>query len=711
MQWMIEKNGYTFAWDIGNDDATLSSTQTGKHVWQGTLLPGFDMIHQNLRVFQKARAVAANLSAAGGIIQLELGEIGSGTLQVAVTSAGCEFQRFDMQWTGGAPPAIISLYFGVDLLTSEQRVIVPNLDHPFWPNWAAQGYCIPSAKGSPIQSFFRCWDFGHATIPLGNFGPSLGTPYAAAFPRPLLCGALGGDEGWMGFGSAGMPDAALTLDIRSSSGCLNYRYREDLWGAAPGVERTWRGLLRLSWQAEAWDAYSAHFKTFEVAPVDAHYQLSQWNTWGEFRFNIFETRRMIDLIADEIKSDVFVFDDKWETSPSSGIPNRSTVPDFEDDIAYLRSRGLKLGLWQAVGWLDAPEAVGLTSDDLLCGIDGKPRRTSWSMNPHVPESAHYCLDPSSAKARAYLQDRIQRIVRDYAADLLKLDFGYGLPSPDVAAPRDPAYRGERLAYSLYKLAADAAREVNPKIILQSWGVSPLMRPAYNMVSLDDLGDAGNHEAIGHRQWSVWAGLAGEMGAAIMASSGYDWSAVSDILLNTAVIGAPGGVFGLHTADGKRAAPGLLSRLRAITLWYRRSTRWTPLWLNTEKGSLRHEPLVRCWGRLESIDGENRLTALVLRDGADKLADRSLLQAMDWDGRWAIIAQDDADIYRSKRLACIPFEAGRLQLPCATQPQAVQLVLKKSESAYSDWAWANGMLALETRSIADFDDLIGFLILR
>ena len=60
-------------------------------------------------------------------------------------------------------------------------------------------------------------------------------------------------------------------------------------------------------------------------------------------------------------------------------------------------------------------------------------------------------------------------MRDYHADLLKLDFGYGLPGPDVAVPRDPAHRGERMAYTLYKLAADAAREVNPNIILQSLG--------------------------------------------------------------------------------------------------------------------------------------------------------------------------------------------------------------------------------------------------
>jgi hypothetical protein len=465
----------------------------------------------------------------------------------------------------------------------------------------------------------------------------------------------------MVFGSAAVPAAALTLDIRASSACLNYRYREDLWGSPAYTQRTWEQPLRLSWAAEAWDAYDAHFSTFNLSPVNRHYQLSQWNTWGEYRFNIFETRRMIDHIADEVKSEVFVFDDKWETYPSSGVPNRSAVPHFEDDIAYLRSRGMKLGLWQAVGWLDAPEEVGLTSDDLLCGIDGKPRRASWSMNPHVPESAHYCLDPSSAKARTYLRERIQRIVRDYQVDLLKVDFGYGLPGPDVAAPRDPSYRGERMAYALYKLVADAAREVNPSIVLQCWGLSPLMRPAYNMVSLDDLGDAGSQEATGHRQWSVWAALAGQMGTAIMASSGYDWSAIPDILLNTAIIGVPGGVFGINTADGRRASPSLLSRLRALTLWYRRSTRWIPLWLNTEKGSLRHEPLARCWGRLEPIDGEDRLTVLALRDGVDKLDNRSELREMDWNGRWAIIAQDDADIYSSTRLACT--HSNRVDFSC------------------------------------------------
>ena len=97
-------------------------------------------------------------------------------------------------------------------------------------------------KDAPIQSFFRCWDFGHATMPLGNFGPSLGTPYAAAFPRPTVLRAIGGDDGWMVFGCASVPDAAMTLDIRSSSGCLNYRYREDLWGASLDISATGKAV-------------------------------------------------------------------------------------------------------------------------------------------------------------------------------------------------------------------------------------------------------------------------------------------------------------------------------------------------------------------------------------------------------------------------------------------------------------------------------------
>ncbi|MBZ0293651.1 MAG: hypothetical protein K8L99_13875 [Anaerolineae bacterium] len=707
MEWFLQNRNLVFTWDIEGDWARL--TREGKQVWAGSLLPALWIANDPQPIFCKARPISTDLSDDGGVIRLAFEGLGEGTLEVAPTTAGCEFKRLSIEWTS-SPPAIISLYFGVGLLSEIQRTIVPQVDLPFWADWTSEGYCIPSAKGSPIQSFFRRWDFGYATLPLGNFGPALGTPYAAAYPRPLYCGSMGGDAGWLVFGPGAIPDAAMTLDIRSTSGCLHYRYREDLWTAPQDSVREWASPLRLSWSAQAWDAYAAHFATFETEPVDPLHQSSQWNTWGEYKLDVFENRRLAQQVAEAVKPELFVFDDKWETYPSSGDVDTVRFPDFAGDVAYVQKLGMQVGLWQAVGWIDRPEEVGLTADDLLCGADGQPRRASWQMNPHEPHRTHYCLDPSSERARKYLRARIERIVRTYDAVLLKMDFGYGLPGPDVAAPRDPAYRGERMAYTLYKIVADAARAVNPKITLQCWGLSPLMRPAYNMVALDDLGDAGNEEAIGHRQWSVWAALVGINGTAIMASSGYDWAAIPDILLDTAVIGAPGGIFAFNAPEAS-VPPSLITRLRALSLWHRRSTQWTPLWLNTESGSLHNEPLMRCWGRLENINGVQTLTALTLRDGDDKLSDMSQLPGYEWSGRWAIIAQGDRGIEEDSRIACIPFDDGSLQMPCPVRPNDVHVMIGWEETSYACWSWKDDLLTVTVDPDLDLEQLTGFLIIR
>ena len=96
---------------------------------------------------------------------------------------------------------------------------------------------------------------------------------------------------------------------------------------------------------------------------------------------------------------------------------------------------MKLGFWQAIGWVHEPEKLGLGPADLLCGADGRPRRVTWCMNLDSAD-ASYCLDPASAPARTFLRERTQqRVMKQYEPRLLKLDFGYGLPGPDVAASR------------------------------------------------------------------------------------------------------------------------------------------------------------------------------------------------------------------------------------------------------------------------------------
>ncbi len=89
-------------------------------------------------------------------------------LSISAEPWGVRFQELKVTWAT-RPPAIIGLYFGSSPLTDEQRTIVPSLDLPFWPSWSAEGYSVPSGKGGPVQSFFRNWDLGHATLPLGQF--------------------------------------------------------------------------------------------------------------------------------------------------------------------------------------------------------------------------------------------------------------------------------------------------------------------------------------------------------------------------------------------------------------------------------------------------------------------------------------------------------------------------------------------------------------
>ena len=123
----------------------------------------------------------------------------------------------------------------------------------------------------------------------------------------------------------------------------------------------------------------------------------------------------------------------------------------------------------------------------------------------------------------------------YRPVLLKLDFGYGLPSPNAGVPRNPSLRGERFSLRLLEIIAEAARSINPNVAIEYYSVHPLVRSIADVIALDDLGDAGNEEARGHRQWSIWSALGGAK-SNIMASSGYDWTDDDEVVLDSAVIG-------------------------------------------------------------------------------------------------------------------------------------------------------------------------------
>ncbi len=709
--WTWQAHGFALRWNLRADAAELVRVETGERVFSGPLLPGFWLrLSNGDRRFVKADfdPTSSLPGTNGGTIRLLLQGIGHGSLRFTAESWGIRFEELRVTWVG-VPPAVIGLYFGSAALTDEERTVVPSLELPFWPRWNAEGYCVPSGKGAPVQSFFRNWDLGQATFPLGNFGPSLGTPYAAAFPRPVLSAALGGQHGWVAVGPGSIPDAALTFEVRATTGDLHYLYREDLWGGPTSRTRVWKEPLRLAWAATAWDAFNGLFGSFGRSKPEAPiHQQANWNTWGNFKDKNYDLRLEADQAA-AFGAQTLTLDDGWETSTGSGIVDKKRFPNFATDLKYIRGKGLSLGFWMTVGWVTDPDAFGLTADDLLVGVEKKPRRASWNMAVSSLQGAHYCLDPSSPRTREFLRQRTQRIMLEFNPQLLKLDFGYGLPDPDVSAPRNPEFRGEKLPFELMKIIVDAAREVKPDVTIQYYGIHPLMRPVTDVVALDDLGDAGGYEAEAHGQWSIWSALAAGQGYAIMASSGYDWKADTDVLLDTAIIGAPGSVLPLPHSGEPPLPEDWVAHRQALARWYRRSIGWKPLWLNSEPGTIGHEPAMRCFGRIERIAGSDQLTAVALREQKPDGDQASALRGMRWQGRWALISQDERSIFTSRKLACIPFDDGFLEIPLESRPDRVVAVHSGSEETISGWTFEAGKLHITAS--ADHSGLLGYLVIR
>lgn len=195
---------------------------------------------------------------------------------------------------------------------------------------------------------------------------------------------------------------------------------------------------------------------------------------------------------------------------------------------------------------------------------------------------------------------------------------------------------------------------------------------------------------------------------ISGSSGYKWEPDDEVVLNTAIIGCPGASLPITQPDGRPIRDKYLCRRLAINKWYRRTLRWQPLWLNSSTGNLEGPPRLRCWGRREIQGSDSILTSLALRGEPAQNTGDPVLGRLDWKGRWALISQDDKDIFTSSLLALIPFDPGELTLPRAVRPAAVTRLGKAGESPFEQWEWNNGKLTIHI-SEAQLENTAGFLI--
>ncbi len=651
-----------FTWDVHLDQAKLVNAVTGRAIWEGSLLPFFEIVSDSreyLHISTQAIGIDS-LSETEYRLELGLGDAGSGWLKCHLEPWGVRFSQLSIRWH--QPVKIVAMYFGMQTLNERQmnRSSIP--DKPYWPNWSSSGYCVPCAGSGPTKSFWRSWEMGDAVLPLGSFGDAMGTPYSAAYPRPMYAAAMGGKQGWVAIGSGDIPDAALTLKLQAVTACLQYLYREDLWHPANVWQRSWREPLRMAWGDSAYEAYDKLYRSFPVSGAKSpHHQRSFVCTWGDFKENRLDLRQITDRVVKSTPSEIMILDDMWETNASSGKPNYAKFPRFEQDVQYIRDQGYQIAAWQSISWVD-PEESGLSAEDLLCGPDGKPREWGCFGSPLSSSGYKYCIDPSSQNARQFLIDRTKHVMNLLQPAALKLDFGYGVPGPDISSPRNPELRGERYCAELLHIIATAAREVDPDVTIIYYGLHPLLHDHYDMINQDDLGDAGDsaeYELSGHNQRCMWAALAAGHGMALNTSTGYYWGAFESILLNTAVIGAGGLTLGEYDKDQMSISPRQINRWRAIDAWRRRTCGWKPLWLEADFGGKGSEPSIVSWGRLENVDGDERVTALALRNHTGTLKQYPQLESLRFDGEWAFISQDRQDVRETSLLACIPFRAGTI----------------------------------------------------
>lgn len=702
--WTYTAGDLRFEWNLEKDDATLTVISSGGVTWRGGLLPSFWIRNEKGQLqYLEARVQGTLPSFSGNTVEipLVLEKAGTGTLVLERAAWGIRISRFSIQWQGKAP-AIVEMYIGASRVAANGVNVKPVWDRPFLPNWQAMGYCVPGAKGGTVQSYFRMWDFGQPDIALGNFGPSMSTPYGAAFPRPVLFTAMGNGKGWICLGVGSVPDGAMTLQVRGTRGCFQYLYREDLWGAPSQPVRTWEDLLRITIDTSAIGTFQKYYTSF---PVDAAKKVapvsSVWNTWGMWRLRKYPIRPIADFM-DKMSNEMMVLDDPWEASQGAGKPNLEKFPDFYADVDYVRRKGTAVGIWETVGWIKDTAAAGLGTQDLITDVQGKPCLANWNFDPSG--EAYFCLDISSPRTRAFLEERTRKVMRDLKPRLIKLDFGYGMPNPNMGAPKDPRFRGERSSYEMVRLISAAAKSIDPNVIILYYGISPLWAPLVDMISLDDQGDLWYDTRQGHAEWSIWASLLSQQRVAISGSSSYEWRTDDEVLMNTIILGSPGAVLPTELENGAPIPERFLNRRLAVNKWYRRSILWKPVWFNSSAGDMEAPPRLRCWGRSENIDGKDVLTALTLREDAV----RTSVQNINWSGNWGLISQDGLPVTASARLAVIPFSEGKIELPCSRKPSKVTRLNMQGTVPANNWSWAGGRLTIKVSS-AELNTTAGFLV--
>jgi hypothetical protein len=479
-------------------------------------------------------------------------------------------------------------------------------------------------------------------------------------------------------GLSELPNGDLFTNLKSGAASLVVNYRSDLWGHQ-------RGPGHLSLGAGLFWAFGANYyeaiRAYYAGLLDAGIIRSKTNSakktavaltpqyccWGAQVDRGKEGDRQNEAFLREIyrelrnsgmRAGMFSIDDKWEGRYGTLQASSEQFPHFVDFLNEIRADGLRIGLWTAFFRCEDPKEVGLTTENMLREPDGEPYLAGGGK--------YYILDFTQPKVERVFREIAQNFIRRYNPDLVKFDFGYELPSLDVAAAQDRRYAGERLLKKGLEIVVGAMREVNPDIVLMYYQLSPHFLEQLDLHSPDDLFMcAGEYDLEANRRF-FFSSLLGNLGVPTYGSSGYDWQSSPNIWFDSAVVGTLGSLNDFRGDEqGEKATPQRVAKFNGLTHLVRNSNFYHVTPLDVAYEAPTRGARSRSWARLEN----GNLVLLAIRPAAhiagayneSRVADGQVSDIIRTSVPVVVASRTSDEIESSHSLGVVPYGDGEVSI--------------------------------------------------
>ncbi|MDQ0646528.1 alpha-galactosidase [Microbacterium natoriense] len=397
---------------------------------------------------------------------------------------------------------------GVGLLWAESEWLAENRWHEQALVDALPGLGLAAhgqdARGRFVRSSHGSWSSGEY-LPVGVLARSGG---------PSLAWQIETSAGWSW--ELGQTQASVILSASGPSD-LEHQFAERL---EPGAEFTSEpaGLaIAAGGRDDAFAALTRYRRTLrELRPVDRGLPVI-YNDYMNTLDGQPSSAALLPLIesAAEAGAEYFCIDAGWFTDATdywSAIGVWEEAPSrFAGGLAELidtiRTRGMRPGLWLE------PEIVGVDSP----AASTLPEEAFFQrMGERVVEAHRYHLDLRHPAARAHVDEAIDRLVRDFGIDYIKLDYNI---NPGVGTDRDAAGAGAGLlghTRALREWLLDVQAR-HPELLVENCA-SGAMRMDYALLSVAHLQSTSDQQ-----DFRLYPVIAAAAPAAVLPEQAANWA--------------------------------------------------------------------------------------------------------------------------------------------------------------------------------------------